>query len=124
MGFHLCPYERKGLNTWRDSTSILNLQSQEYCACQTNGWSILRFSALLTRLKDALLIIFDNILLMRLRSVNTNADSPDGTPHSTFIFDLPSAATVQDITKNKLDRELMHRLPLAVSKRNILQNEY
>ena len=81
-----------------------------------NLWStvsILGFSALLKRLKDAFLIIFDNILLTRLRSVSTRADRLDGTPHSTFIFDLPSAATVQHGTKDKLDSELMHRLPLG-----------
>ena len=94
MGFHFCPNERKGSNTWWDSNSILNLQSQENCACQTTGWSILGFSVFLKRLKDALLLIFDNILLTRLRSVSTSADSLDGTPHSTFIFNIPSAATV------------------------------
>ena len=56
--------------------------------------SILGFSVFLKRLKDAFLTIFDNILLTRLWSVSTNADSLDGTTHSTFIFNIPSAATV------------------------------
>ena len=41
----------------------LNLQSQENCACQTTGWSILGFPVLLKRLKDAFLSIFDYILV-------------------------------------------------------------
>ena len=113
MGFHLLTFKRPGIHSWRGCITLHYQQPQENCACQTIGWSILGFSVLLKRLKDALLFIFDNILLTRLWSVSTSADSPDGTPHAIFFLDLPSAATVQHGTKDKLDSELMHRLPLG-----------
>ena len=117
MGFHLLTFKRPGIHSWRGCITLHYQQPQENCACQTIGWSILGFSVLLKRLKDALLFIFDNILLTRLWSVSTSADSPDGTPHAIFFLDLPSAATVQHGTKDKLDSELIHRLSLCGKQR-------
>lgn len=63
--------------------------------------------------KSRSLLILNDLLLTRLRSVSTNDDSPDGTPNSCFIFDLPSAATSSYSTGDHLFYVLMHRLQLA-----------